>query len=170
MNVSRIRHALVPAILFAAVASPGHAKKGIGPGPIVMSDEEKLLEADPAQGIEHAVILVEETTRIENAGPVMRIVFHLRAKILSNEGRALADIEIPFPRKGAKLREFWGRTILPDGTVHELKKTDLDRQVLVKAGRSGIEIAKAALPGVVPGCVIDFGYVLTMNGYYPYDR
>jgi hypothetical protein len=172
MNARRRTLSLAVIAMAMMVCPPAeHARRGgIEPGPAVMSEEESALEADPAKGIEHALILVEETWRAEDQGTATKTAFHMRAKILSNEGRALANIEIPFPRKGGKLKQFWGRTILPGGTVHELRKDDLDRQVVVKAKRAGVEVAKAALPGVVPGCVIDYGYVLQHRGYYLYER
>jgi hypothetical protein len=135
-----------------------------------MSEEEKAIQADPAAGIEHAVILVEETFRDEDLGAAMETTFHVRAKILSNEGRDLANIEIPITRHDSTLRKWWGRTILPDGTVHDMPKNDLDRQLLARSGDRQLDAVKAALPGVVPGCVIDFGYVLREAGLVSYDR
>lgn len=164
----------VPLALIVAVVvqPPTLAKKKrlqIEPGPTVMSEEEKAIQADPAAGIEHAVILVEETFRDEDLGSAMETTFHVRAKILSNEGRDLADIEIPITRDST-LKKWWGRTILPDGTVHDLPKSDLDRQLLSRSGGRQLDAFKAALPGVVPGCVIDVGYVLRDAGLVSYDR
>ena len=166
---------LAPLALIAAVAlQPASLAKKRGlqiePGPTVMSDEEKAIQADPAAGIEHAVILVEETFRDEDLGSAMETTFHVRAKILSNEGRDLANIEIPITRHDSTLKKWWGRTILPDGTVHDLPKNDLDRQLLARSGNRQLDAVKAALPGVVPGCIIDFGYVLREAGLISYDR
>src|SRR5262245_33385693 len=67
----------------------------VGPGPAVISAEERALQPDPARGAEHAVILLEETDHEEDALRPSRTSYHLRAKILSAEGRSLADVEIP---------------------------------------------------------------------------
>jgi len=155
---------------FHPASAKGKTELRVGPGPTVMSPEEKAIQADPAAGIEHAVILLEETERDEDLGTQMETAFHLRAKILSNEGRDLANVEIPFDRRGTKLRQWWGRTIQPDGTVLELPESRLERQSMVRSGGSEMQALKAALPGVVPGSVIDYGYVLREEGYVPYER
>jgi hypothetical protein len=166
------------AILVAAalVAAPVWAKPisdmEIKPGPSTISAAEAAVVADPATGSQHGVILVQETVRNENIGSsgVYEISHHMRAKILSPEGRGLADVEIPGLRSDSDLKSWWGKTILPDGTVLELKEEDLKRQVLVKQGSRKVRTVKAALPGVVPGCVVDFGYVVDGIGYFPIDR
>jgi hypothetical protein len=164
-------------ILVTTVASSAYTfaagkKKAaaIGPGPTMMSASEKDLETDVESGIEHAIILVEETVRNEDLGANMEVKFHLRAKILSNEGRDLANIEIPLLRGQDKLLDWWGRTILPDGTVQELPQEELEKLSVVKTRSSEIHELKAALPGAVPGCVIDYGYTLRSSGYVPFDR
>jgi len=164
--------ALLPVVLALLVCSPAAAKKAerIEPGPTVMSEAEKALQPDPAAGIEHGIILVEEAFRNEDLNEDMETTFHLRAKILSNEGRDLANIEISFETKGSELERWWGRTILPDGTVYELTRDELEQQSLVSSSHTDLQVMKAALPGVVAGCVIDYGYVLREPGYIPYDR
>ncbi len=157
----------------SAVTPPRAAERTklrIEPGPTAMTAEEKALEADPENGVRDAVILVEETFRDEDLGEDMATGYHFRAKILSNEARAVADIEIPMYADDGKLDTWWGRTILPDGTVLELPKSALERQSVAKAGRDEFIALKAALPGVVPGCVIDYGWVLRESGYLPFDR
>lgn len=166
---------LFPILALAAtgLAEPvaaGKQLKGIEPGPREQSAEERALEADPSAGIEHAVILLEEYERNEDLGSDLETHYHLRAKILSGEGRDLADIEIPGLDRDARLKTWWGRTIQPDGTVLELAQDDLERQLTGSTRSGDLESVKAALPGVVPGSVIDFGYVLREGGYYPYDR
>lgn len=133
---------------------------GVAPGPTVMSDEEKAIRADPAQGVEHAVILLEESERNDDLGTVTETRFHLRAKILSSEGRDLANVQQPFL---GRLQSWWGRTILPDGTVLELKEEDLPRRPGYHGGWAEYGQFRAALPGVVPGCVIDYGYVTRLD-------
>jgi len=92
MDARRRNLALAGAMSMVICPPLAHAKKGeIEPGPAVMSEEERALEADPARGIEHAVIVVEETSRAEDKGSGTKTTFHLRAKILSNEGRDLAN-------------------------------------------------------------------------------
>lgn len=169
------RFALLLSLTLLLTGPPGAAGKGaavlkIEPGPTVMSPDEQAIREDPAAGIEHAVILLEETVRNENLGIEMKTRHHARIKILSNEARDLADIEIPILSRDVKLKEWWGRVILPGGEVLSLPREQLEVQSIARAGRAEAKAYKAALPGVVPGCVIDYGYELREAGYYPYDH
>jgi hypothetical protein len=142
-------------------------KMRIKPGPVEITPDEAALKADPDAGIEHAVILLEESTRNEDLGTEMQTTYHLRAKILSNEGRDLANIELPFKVGDSRLRRWWARTIQPDGTVLELSEKDIEEQFLGSAGQYEIRSRKAALPGVIPGSIIDFGFEIRQAGYVP---
>ncbi len=160
--------ALLPALEpLAALAARDTFK--IVPGPTVMSDEEKAIQPDPARGAEHGVILVEEIDRNDNMSRWTDIAFHQRAKILSNEGRHLADITIPYDVEIDRLTEWWGRTILPDGQVLEIPKDALTSQTVLKTRGDEVTVLKASLPGVVPGAVIDYGFVLRTDDYLEPD-
>ena len=170
----RWRYLAIVTLLTMTFPSVSTAKKkvlAIGPGPAVMSEEEKSIEIDVEAGVEHGVILVEEYERDEDLGRDMKSWFHRRAKILSNEARDLANIEITLDPTKDKLVKFWARTILADGTVLEMDEDDLERQTVAE-GRGGLKVVtlKAALPGVVPGCVLDYGWILLEAGYTPYDK
>lgn len=137
------------------------------PGPKYITDSERAIESDPGAGVEHAVILAEEWVWDETAakGRATLIAYHHRAKILDNEGRDLANVEIPFSIDPMKLAAWWGRTILPDGQVLELDISQLRAQTVV-SDASGDErhVVRAALPGVAPGAVIDYGYRFLVEG------
>src|SRR5438093_1066969 len=108
----------------------------IGPGPSVISEEEKAIQADPANGLQDGVVLVDEGEWTENLGMNSDYTYHFRAKILSNEGRDLANIEMPWNMDESGLYEWWGRTILPDGTVLELPKDQFIQQPLIRMGKA----------------------------------
>ncbi len=129
-------------------------------GPSTISPEEAAITADPAAGVEHAVILVEEAILDDNEGAIAEFTYHRRAKILSNEGRGLADLQMPVTYGLTSIKTFWAKTILPDGTVHKLDQKELKEQALVKIGGVQANVRKGALPAVVPGCVIDYGWVI----------
>lgn len=157
----------VLAFLLGIVAS-GYATAGklefeVHPGPVMMSEEEKALASNPDAGVENAVILIEETRRLDGGYLPNLLSYHRRAKILSNEGRELAEVIVPFNRQEGLLMEWWGRTILPDGTVLELKQKDLAEQELYRSYGYSNRVLKGSLPGVTAGCVIDYGYVFRWN-------
>ncbi|MCI0567759.1 MAG: DUF3857 domain-containing protein [Acidobacteria bacterium] len=138
----------------------------IVPGAKAMSAEEKALAPDPALGTQHGILLVDETLRDESTGTESNVSRHIRAKIFSNEARSLGDIEIPFNSENGILKKWWGTTILPDGTVLELKQGDLKQQELARTRGDQMAVMKASLPGIVPGSVIDYGYQFQERGFY----
>lgn len=141
------------------VAASSKRVTKITPGPSTISDEEKTIAPDPAHGAEQGVILVEETELNQDIAAQDQVAYHLRAKILTNEGRDLANVEIPLEGRFGELLQWWGRTLLPDGTVVELPQKDLNEQIVRKSAYRETRVLKGALPAVVPGCVIDYGYV-----------
>jgi hypothetical protein len=169
-----MRPGVVAAALFAAASvwAPAAAKdklensSGIGPGSTSISEEEKALAPNPSEGTEHALILVEETELDERLGSNFQLTYHLRAKILSNEGRDLASIDIPIVKQGTKLKRWWGRAFASDGKVFELKETELQERSVAKAGSAEVRALKGVIPGVEPGTVIDYGYVIVGAGYH----
>ncbi len=142
----------------------------ISPGPRGMTVEEQALTPDPSRGAEHGVILVDETVRDESQGTESNVTRHVRAKIFSNEARTLADIEIPFNRELGLLKKWWGTTLLPDGTVLETKQSDLKEHEMARVRGDAYVMLKVSLPGVVPGCVIDYGYQYQERGFYLNQR
>ena len=155
-------------VLGAALAARAaeSTKIDIKPGPSEMSAAERAIQPDPASGAEHGVILVEETNRNDDLPGTGHIVgYHLRAKILSPEGRGLGDIEIPVESE-YDLKNWWAKTILPDGKVIDLPQSELKTQSEHESRWGRSKVLKAALPGVVPGCVIDYGYSVRGEGVF----
>jgi hypothetical protein len=131
----------------------------IDPGPSVITDEERSLEPDPVAGVEHGVTLVREAHRNDAYGTCSEFQEHVRAKIFTNEARDLANVEIPLDPDD-KLTGWWGKTLLPDGRVLELDEKELVEQQLARVGRWKVRSLRGALPGVMPGSVIDYGYTV----------
>lgn len=158
--------ALAWSILGAGVPARAADKASleIEPGPRAMSVEEVALRPDASAGSEHGVILIEETVIDETAGTDTLGRCHVRAKIFSAEARGLADLEIPMGAGKSVLKKWWAFVILPDGTVRELPQQDLREHEVASAGGESYKELKAMLPGVVPGSVIDYGWVLYTPG------
>src|SRR5262245_10755350 len=158
--------------LSALIGSPLRAKQApafIVPGPRSMTDEEKALQADPSKGSEHGIILATESERDEREPGSAHVSLRVRAKIFSNEGRDLGNVEIPISKKST-LQNFWGWTLLPDGTVLELKKEQLQEQLIVDSRSQKIRAMKGSLQGIVPGCVIEYGFQLIQPEVYSWRR
>ena len=152
----------------SASMNPGTAIV-VGPGPRTMSAEEKALGTDPAAAQEPGIILVDETVRNEESGST-EILRHVRAKILGDEARSLAEVEIPYPRGSGVLKRWWGFTILPDGKVLEVEQGDLTKREIQGASRSRFTRLGTTLAGAVPGCVIDYGFHFEAPGIHSWPR
>lgn len=157
---------LLPAVTLLMAAACGSARAAEGwleQGPAVVSAEEQALQPEPEKGIEHGVILFVEYKDDEKDPRAIRLGMHLRAKIFSNEARDLGNIEIPYDAMKWEMKEWWGRVMQPDGTVLELAREELQEQTLSRSRGRDRVIRKGALPGIVPGSVIDYGYVLQQD-------
>lgn len=127
--------------------------------------------ADPARGMQHGVVLVQEMLRDES-GSDDRILYHLRVKVLSNDMRGLGEITVPVDKvRSSDFKQWWARNILPDGKVIELPKTELKEEVVEDAGLGfKRKSVKAALPAVQVGSVIDYGFELRGTYFIGYAR
>ena len=168
MNLIPARVLQVLAILTILAPLPVRAADktafDIEPGPRTMSAEEKALQPDPANGSEQGLVLIEETSRDESAGTDTLLSFHLRAKIFTAEARGLADVELPYGSERSGLKKWWGVTMQPDGSVQDLPASALQEQELARVAGERLTVLKSNLAGVVPGSVIDVGYVIWIRG------
>jgi len=138
----------------------------IVPGPREITPEEKSLSAGSSPEAEHGVVLAEETDRDDRTGVESYVTYRLRAKIFSNEGRSLGDLEIPFS-EGSQLLKWWAWTLLPEGTIREFRRDELREQMLASSAGEKVSSLKGALSAVTPGCIIEYGYRLRQPGIYP---
>src|SRR5689334_9308956 len=99
----KVTLALVSAVLFVVPTVRADEWKPITP--------EDLKFTDPGAP---AVILYENYERDDNKHSLHRYV---RVKILSEEGKKYATVEIPYNREIEKVAEVRARTVRPDGSV-----------------------------------------------------
>src|SRR5450755_1305249 len=76
-----------------------------------------------------AVILYRQVDRDDNSD---RENNYLRIKILTEEGRKYANVEIPFFKESEDVHGLKARTIRPDGTIANFEGKPLE-QMIVKA-------------------------------------
>jgi len=84
---------------------------------------------------------------------------HEAVKILNDAGKELADAE--FPETADKLK---ARTVKKDGSVMEIEKSDILKQLVAKT-RAGKSTRKVfPFPGVEVGCVLEYKYRRPIGG------
>lgn len=111
-----------------------------------------------------AVILFREVDRDDSARIAHEDVY-FRVKILTEEGRKYADIEIPFLKEQSNVSNIHARTIEPDGSVVNFGGQVFDKQI-VKA--HGVKyLAKTfALQNVQVGSILEYYYTIDMSDQY----
>jgi len=100
----------------------------------------------------------------EQSGSELQTVLHhyLKIKIFNERGQeAFSKVDIPFGRIAnigfdVKVMDIAARTTRPDGTVVELKDKDVFEKDVVKGNGLKIKAKSFAVPGIVPGSVIEY--------------
>src|SRR5882762_131490 len=141
------------------------AKAGVGFLP-VSSDELKLTSEPQAPGAP-AIILYRQVDRDDN-GYTSHEDDYLRIKILTEEGRKYANVEIPFLKGIQSIVNVRARTIMPDGSIADFGGQVFEKY-LVK-GRGIKYLAKTfTLPDVQVGSIIEYFFTTDLTEYQIYD-
>src|SRR5688500_11243926 len=76
---------------------------------------------------------------------------YVRVKIFTERGRErFSKMDIPFT-KGKKVENVAARVIKPDGTIIELKASDIFEREIARAGKAKVMAKSFAVPGIEPG-------------------
>ena len=82
---------------------------------------------------------------------------YVRLKILKEEGRGYGDVEIPYVKGQDSVRDIQARTLCPDGRILPFSGAIFDKPISTERGVK--VLAKTfSLPGVQPGCIIEYRY------------
>jgi hypothetical protein len=156
----RLSRCLLLSALLAAIAGldvPVSGSVGFQP----VSPDELKMTAEPKAPGATAVILFREVDRDDSARAVREDVY-CRVKILTEEGRKYADIEVPFFKEESTVGNIHARTIEPDGSIVNFGGQIFDKQI-VKA--HGVKyLAKTfTLQNVQVGGILEYYYTVDMN-------
>jgi hypothetical protein len=123
------------------------------------SDELKMTTEPLAPGAA-AVILYREVDRDDNSRTSHEDIY-FRIKILTEEGRKHADVEIPFVKGRENVVGIKARTIRPDGSIANFDGKVYDKNLLKGKfeGRGVKVLAKTfTLPDVQVGSILEYSY------------
>jgi transglutaminase-like putative cysteine protease len=127
--------------------------------------EDLALKRDPKAPTAPAIVLYRQVDRDDEAS--YESVYR-RIKILTEEGRKHADVEIPYVKGSESIRGLEIRTIRPDGTIVDFEGTVYDKE-LVKVRRSKMMAKSFALPNVEVGSIIEYRYRRQLPAYWVFD-
>jgi len=152
-NFMRIpRSVSYPFLLFLLIASPRflHAQFQ------QPTDEELKMTADPkAPGAAAVYLNVEETTDDQ----MHYHSFYARIKVLTEKGKELATVELPYLHGDTKITDIKARTIHADGTVIPLTGKPED---LLTSKKTDKQVGRMVftLPSVEIGSILEYRYQL----------
>jgi Domain of Unknown Function with PDB structure (DUF3857)/Transglutaminase-like superfamily len=137
--------------------------------------EELAMKTAPNDAGADAVIL--DWVRVDDDTVSVSSEYY-RIKILTEEGKKRAEIELPYvpgyPLYG-KVTDLSARTIRPDGTIVPFDGKVYDK-VLYKARRNSVRAKTFTFADVQPGSIIEYRYILRWtegyigNTYWPLQR
>jgi hypothetical protein len=137
-------------------AQPAKARVGFQP---VSPDELKMTSEPLAPGAP-AIILYRQVERDDN-GRTSHQDNYFRIKILTEEGRKHADVEVPFSKEIEDVVTVRARTIRPDGSIVNFDGKVFEKE-LVK-GRGVKILAKTfTLPDVQVGGIIEYFFTVDL--------
>ena len=148
-----------------ALVCPPAVAGNIGFQPV--SAEELKMTGDPAAPGAPAIILYRELYRDDN-GSTTHEDNYLRIKILTEEGRKYADIEIPFAKGILGVSDIHARSIAPDGTISNFDGKIFENTI-VKARGVKFLAKVLALPNVQVGSVMEYYYTLDFPEHFVYS-
>jgi hypothetical protein len=144
---------------------PASVRAGEGFQPV--SPEELKMTSEPLAPGAPAIILYRQVDRDDN-GRTSHEDNYVRIKILTEEGRKYANVEIPFFKVNGDVVHVRARTIKPDGSIVEFGGEVIEKS-LVK-GRGVRYVAKTfTLPDVEVGGIIEYSYTYDLQEHLIYD-
>ncbi len=132
-----------------------------------VSPEELKMTSEPLAAGAPAIVLYRQVDRDDN-GRTSHEDDYVRIKILTEEGRKYADVEIPFLKGGNDVVHLRARTIRPDGTVAEFDGKVFEKEI-VKARGLKYMAKTFTLPDVQVGSIIEYFYTYDFKEYALYE-
>ena len=151
-------------VLSVAVLFSGKSRaQGFQP----VSPEELKMTSEPQAPGAPAIILFRAVDRDDN-GRTSHEDNYVRIKILTEEGRKYADVEIEFNKADEDVVHIRARTIRPDGSIAEFDGKVFEKTIVKAQGRR--YLAKTFhLPDVQVGSILEYSYTIDLSERYIYS-
>ncbi|MEO7505976.1 MAG: DUF3857 domain-containing protein, partial [Pyrinomonadaceae bacterium] len=95
----------------------------------------------------------------------MSLKHYVRLKIYTERGREqFSKVDISATNSDAEIKDVSARVIKPDGSIVELKNSDIFERTIVKLGDEKIKAKSFAVPENGPGVVIEYRYSEVSEG------
>jgi hypothetical protein len=144
------------ALGLSSIARP--APPAPAPWPALPADAWTVA-ARPDSGGGDAIILLEEGFA-EDKGTSYRYGLTRRVRIFTEEGRDAGKLEVDYLKGESRLVSVRGRSVRQDGTTTELSPDQVITTTVLKSGGLEYNRATVIVPGIEPGCVVEYEYAL----------
>ena len=132
-----------------------------------VSPDELKMTSEPLAPGAPAIILYRQVDRDDN-GRTSHEDNYLRIKILTEEGRKYANIEIPFYKRSGDIVNIHARTIQPNGAIVNFDGKVFEKSV-VKARGVQYLVKTFTLPDVQVGGIIEYFFTIDLAEHFIYD-
>ena len=149
-------------VIILGIALPAAEAQTAPPWPPITPEELALKDSPLALG-EPAVILNYEV-QTDNVNSTETIYF--RIKVLRDEGKKYANVEIPYFENLAQVEEIRARVTSPDGHSEEFNGTIYDKEI-VRMKKFRWSAKAFTLPSVEVGSIIEYSYRVHDHGKIP---
>jgi len=157
---------LVLLLFVAAVAQRTQSVSAGDEWQPISQEELKMTSVPEAPGAP-AVYLYRQVDR-DDSNRTPHEFNYARIKILTEEGRKYADVEIPFFKDEGNIHGIKARTIRPDGSIVNFEGKAFDKTIVKAKGLK--YLAKTfTLPDVQAGSIIEYHYAYDLNEGYVYN-
>ncbi len=114
-------------------------------------------KVDPSADAEALLWEVRVADEVDGSGSPSTVFEHyIRVKIFTERGReALATVDIPYA-SGIEVGEVAARTIRRDGSIVELKNSDIYRRTILKANDLKVKVTSFAVPAIERGVMVEY--------------
>ena len=154
----RLQHSTSLALLTAATmftASKGTAQEI--PNLPALTAEELALKDTPTGSTGAAAMILYYSVDTDNAKSTEG--YALRIKVLREEGKKYANVEIPYVEKSMQVEGIRARVVGPDGKAAEFGEQIYDREIM-KAKKFRMNAKVLTLPNAQVGSIIEYAYSL----------
>lgn len=163
MRFPHFFHLLLISFCLTAVlpvpASGGDDWKPIDPTDLALKAPIVEKDAD-AEALFWEVRVADE---VDGDTPRTVLSHYVRIKIFTERGReSQSKIDIPFLNNWS-IKDIAARTIKPDGTIVEIKKSDILERTIVKEGGRKVKAKSFAMSAVEPGAIIEYRWKEVRN-------
>jgi hypothetical protein len=130
-----------------------------------ISPEELKMNSEPQAPGAPAILLYRQVDRDDNGSAETN---YERIKVLTEEGRKFADVEISFDKRTEAIRGIQARTIHPDGSIVNFNGTVYEKPIIQARGVK--LLAKTfTMPDVEVGSIIEFRYRHEFESNYVFN-